>query len=105
MYRITQDGLVRFRRPYPFDLERKQKIERVMFRFGIKSISELAIKTKIKRSLLNQIINGTRISKKTEDRIAAFFGMKREELFILRTTKELIAMHDAQNAKVRKGAA
>ena len=33
MYRITQDGLVRFRRPYPFDLERKQKIERVMFRF------------------------------------------------------------------------
>ena len=103
MYRITQDGLVRFRRPYPFDLERKQKIERVMFRFGIKTVSDLAKKLNMKQGNLSEIINGTRRSRGIEERIAAFFGMKREELFILRTTKELIAMHDAQEK--RKGAA
>ena len=103
MYRITQDGLVRFGRPYPFDLERKQKIERVMFRVGIKTVSDLAKKLNMKQGNLSEIINGTRISRGIEERIAAFFGMKREELFILRTTKELIAMHDAQEK--RKGAA
>ncbi len=103
MYRITQDGLVRFRRPYPFDLERKRHVQKVMDNSQIKSTVDLARKLRINYTVLTEIINGTRISRGIEERIAAFFGMKREELFILRTTKELIAMHDAQ-AK-RKGAA
>lgn len=103
MYRITQDGLVRFRRPYPFDLERKRHVQKVMDNAQIKSTVDLARKLKINYKVLSEIINGTRRSKKAEDRIAAFFGMKREELFILRTTKELIAMHDAQGK--RRGAA
>lgn len=103
MYRITQDGLVRFRRPYPFDLERKRHVQKVMDNSQIKSTVDLARKLKINYKVLSEIINGTRISRGIEERIAAFFGMKREELFILRTTKELIAMHDAQEK--RKGAA
>lgn len=103
MYRITQDGLVRFRRPYPFDLERKRHVQKVMDNAQIKSTTDLARKLKINYKVLSEIINGTRISRGIEERIAAFFGMKREELFILRTTKELIAMHDAQEK--RRGAA
>ena len=103
MYRITQDGLVRFRRPYPFDLERKRHVQKVMDNSQIKSTVDLARKLKINYKVLSEIINGTRISRGIEERIAAFFGMKREDLFILRTTKELIAMHDAQEK--RKGAA
>lgn len=103
MYRITQDGLVRFRRPYPFDLERKRHVQKVMDNARIKSTVDLARKLKINYKVLSEIINGTRISRGIEERISAFFGMKREELFILRTTKELIAMHDAQEK--RKGAA
>lgn len=103
MYRITQDGVVRFRRPYPFDLERKRHVQKVMDNAQIKSTADLARKLKINYTVLAELINGTRISKKTEDRVAAFFGMKREELFILRTAKELIAMHEAQDKG--KGAA
>ena len=100
MYRITQDGLVRFGRPYPFDLERKRHIQKVMDNAQIKSTVDLARKLRINYTVLTEIINGTRISRGIEERIAAFFGMK---LFILRTTKELIAMHDAQEK--RRGAA
>ncbi len=103
MYRITQNGLVRFKRPYPFDLERKRHVQKVMDNAQIKSTTDLARKLKINYKVLSEIINGTRISRGIEERIAAFFGMKREELFILRTTKELIAMHDAQEK--RRGAA
>ena len=83
-------------RPYPFDLERKQKVEKVMYQHDVKSVSQLARETGIKQQQLSAVINGTRLSRKTEERIAAFFGMRREELFIQRTLGEVAEMNRAQ---------
>lgn len=96
MYTITKNGTTRFSRPYPFDFERKQKINTIMFERGIRTISEFARAINIKRTVLNEIINGTRLSPYTEERIARFFKMKRDELFIIRTAAELRAMFDAE---------
>ena len=96
MYTITKNGTTRFSRPYPFDFERKQKIEKIMFERGIKTISALAKEIKMNQGLLSCIINGTRLSPYTEERIARFFKMKRDELFIIRTAAELRAMFDAE---------
>ena len=96
MYTITTNGTTRFSRPYPFDFERKQKINTIMFERGIRTISEFARAINIKRTVLNEIINGTRLSPYTEERIARFFKMKRDELFIIRTAAELRAMFDAE---------
>ena len=67
-----------------------------MFERGIRTISEFARAINIKRTVLNEIINGTRLSPYTEERIARFFKMKRDELFIIRTAAELRAMFDAE---------
>ena len=106
MYTIQSDGSVRFSRPYPFDLARRQHIERIMRQHGITTVTDLAKKTKIKRTILNESINGTRLSYNTEKRLAAFFGMEREALFIIRSASELMAMFDAEEAaRNKQGAA
>lgn len=85
------------RRPYPFDLERKQAVERAMYKAGIKTQTELADRLGIKQQALNAVINGTRISFPTEERIARFFGMSREELFPERSARELAQMNKRQS--------
>ena len=90
-------------RPYPFDRERKQRIERLLDARQIASISELSRALGLNRTYVNEVINGTRLSRKTEERIAAFFGMRREELFLQRTLSELAEMNRAQlEAKQRR---
>ncbi|MGF7110412.1 helix-turn-helix domain-containing protein [Treponema pedis] len=105
MYTRTKLGVIQFSRPYPFDFERKQKVERVMYLHGIKSAAALAKKAKVNYKVLNEVINGTRLSAVTEKKIAAFFGMEREELFIIRSREELKAMFDNQLLSKKKGAA
>ena len=91
------------KRPYPFDIERKQKIERQMFAARIYTIEDLAQAINLPRQQVSAVINGTRLSRKTEERIAAFFGMRREELFLQRTLGELAEMNRAQlEAKQRR---
>ena len=84
-YRVTK-------RPYPFDFERKQRVERVMYENGIKTISELAGKLKINYTVL------------TEKRVAAFFKMPVEELFPPRTQDEIAQMNKRKKER-NKGAA
>lgn len=84
------------RRPYPFDLERKQNVERVMYQHGYKTLDDLSKAVNISKTVLCEVINGTRLSAKTEKRIAQFFGMRREELFPPRTLAELAIMNKAQ---------
>ncbi|QEJ93782.1 transcriptional regulator [Treponema phagedenis] len=83
-------------RPYPFDLERKQKVERAMFDAGIRSVSELAKRLKMNYTSLSEIINGTRLSRKAETRIAAFLKRPAAELFTVRTPLELAKMNKKQ---------
>lgn len=96
-YKVTK-------RPYPFDFERKQRVERVMYENNIKTVSELAVKLKIKRTILNEIINGTRRSSVNEKRIAAFFKMPVSELFPPRTQDEIAEMNKKEQER-NKGAA
>ncbi len=103
MYTMTKLGMLRFSRPYPFDFERKQKVERVMYLNGIKTVSELAVILNMSQSVLNEVINGTRLSAVTEKKVAAFFGMEREALFITRSEEELKAMFDNELLNKKKG--
>ena len=90
-------------RPYPFDVERKWRVKQVMFKHGVQSDKELSALVGINYKVLNEVINGTRLSRKTEERIAAFFGMTRDELFPERTIAELAEMNRAQlEAKQRR---
>ena len=90
-------------RPYPYDLERKFRVLTHMKINGITSVSSLAKRLGMSVSAINEVINGTRLSRKTEERIAAFFGMRREELFLQRTLGELAEMNRAQlEAKQRR---
>ena len=90
-------------RPYPFDMERKWKVKQIMYKHGIQSDKELSVLLGLNYKVVNEVINGTRLSRKTEERIAAFFGMRREELFLQRTLGELAEMNRAQlEAKQRR---
>ena len=62
------------------------------------SISELSRKLQMHQGMLSDIINGIRRSKKTEAKIAAFFGKEPMELFPSRTREELDAMSKTEAA-------
>jgi plasmid maintenance system antidote protein VapI len=81
-------------RPYPWDLERRKRVRFELVERNM-TITELASKLGINRGNLTSIINGTRISKKNEEKIAAFFGKRREELFPVRSRGELRQMREA----------
>jgi plasmid maintenance system antidote protein VapI len=59
------------------------------------TITDLARALGIKRPMVSNVINGTRLSKKTEEKIAAFFGLSRRELFPPRTMADLEALRAA----------
>jgi transcriptional regulator with XRE-family HTH domain len=59
------------------------------------TISTLAGALGIHRGNLSAVINGTRISLGTEEKIAAYFGLPLRELFPPRTKAELEAMRGA----------
>lgn len=105
MYTRLPDGRVRFRRPYPVDIERKQNVIKAMFNMGIESIQELSARTGITRTTIVHIISGTRHSIKTENRIAAFFGMEHDALFPPRSLPQLIALEDEAERRRKKRSA
>jgi plasmid maintenance system antidote protein VapI len=59
------------------------------------TVSELAEALGIHQGNLSSVINGTRRSPKTEERIAAYFALPRQELFPPRTKGDLEAMRQA----------
>lgn len=91
-YKVTK-------RPYPQDMERRLKVKQVMLQNGIETVAALSKKLKINYNVLTEIINGTRRSAVTEERIARFFKMPVTELFPLRSKFDLAEMNKAQQSR------
>ena len=106
MYTRLPDGRVRFRRPYPVDIERRRNVRRAMLNANIDSIKELAMLIGLPVSTLSEVISGIRHSITIENRIASFFGMEHDALFPPRTQKQMIALEDeaARRRKKRRAA-
>lgn len=105
MYTILPDGRVRFRRPYPVDIERRRNVRRAMLNMGIESLQELSVRMGIDRAVLTSTISGTRPSLKTENKIASFFGMEHDALFPPRTQKQMLLMEDEAERRRKKRSA
>jgi transcriptional regulator with XRE-family HTH domain len=87
-------------KPYPPDKERRVRV-RVELALRDMTISDLARVLNINQGHLSDTINGIRRSPKTEEKIAAYFGMDRKELFPPRTRSDLEALRRAQEAERR----
>jgi plasmid maintenance system antidote protein VapI len=75
-------------RPYAKDPERRRLV-RIELAKRDMSISDLALVLSIHCGNLSAVISGTRISPKTEAKIAAYFGLPAEALFPRRKRKDL----------------
>ncbi len=84
------------RRPYPKDKERCLRVKKAMLNYGIETIKELAKALNLNYKAVAEVVNGTRRSKKTERRIAAFFKMEVEDLFPKRSKQDLAKMNMKQ---------
>ena len=101
-YLLEQSG--KGRRPYPLDHERRRRVmvalaERAM------SISKLAYELRYSVATVSLILNGRRLSAKTEKRIAKFLGKPVDYLFPYRTPAEIKKMREAEAAqrKAKRG--
>ena len=88
-------------RPYPPDMERRALIRTELSKRNM-TINALSKILRINQGNLSCVINGIRRSKKTEEKIAAFFGKEIKELFPPRTKRDLENM---RKAAVKRGAA
>jgi plasmid maintenance system antidote protein VapI len=87
-------------RPYPPDKERRVRVKIELARRDM-TVSDLAKALRIHQGTLSDVINGTRLSKKTEEKVAAYFGLPRQELFPPRTMAELEALRRTAGGKGR----
>jgi transcriptional regulator with XRE-family HTH domain len=87
-------------RPYPPDKERRIRVKIELARRDM-TISDLARALGMKQQQASAVISGIRRSPKTEEKIAAWFGLSREELFPPRTNGEMEAMRAAAADKGR----
>ncbi|MDR0302352.1 MAG: helix-turn-helix domain-containing protein [Treponema sp.] len=85
-------------RPYPLDDERRRKVMVALAKQGM-TISGLARVLNLPQSLMSMIINGRRISPKTEQRIADFLGQSVDDLFPYRQPDEIITMRQTEAAQ------
>ena len=85
-------------RPYTPDRERRIRIKTELARRNM-TISDLAGALGMHQGNLSSVINGVRRSPKTEEKIAAWFGVARESLFPRRTKDEIEAMRRALAGK------
>ena len=87
-------------RPYPPDKERRVRVKIELARRDM-TISDLARALGVNRGHLSETISGTRRSLKAEEKIAAYFGLSRRELFPPRTIDEMEALAAAAAGKGR----
>ena len=87
-------------RPYPPDRERRIRIKTELALRDM-TVSDLARALNVNRGHLSETIGGTRRTKSTEEKIAAWFGVPREALFPRRTKDEIEAMRRAPAGKGR----
>ena len=85
-------------RPYPLDRERRK---RVMVALAERDMTcrELARALNLPQSLISMIINGRRISPKTEERIAEYLHRDANDLFPERTADDIARMRQAEAAE------
>jgi lambda repressor-like predicted transcriptional regulator len=79
------------KRPYPKDWERRRLV-RTELAMRDMTVTDLSIALQVNRGNLSGVINGARRSYKMEQKIAAYFGKEREDLFPVRTLEELLEM-------------
>ena len=91
-------------RPYPLDRERRKRVMVALAEKEMTSI-DLSKKINLPKSLVSMIINGRRLSPKTEKYIADFLGKPVDYLFPDRTNGEIYKMRQAENVQrtARKG--
>ena len=82
-------------RPYPIDHERRRRVMIALAERDM-TISALSKKINISRAIVSQIINGRRISPKTEQRIAEFLGKPADYLFPKRKPAEIKTMREKE---------
>jgi transcriptional regulator with XRE-family HTH domain len=82
-------------RPYPLDRERRRRVLVVLAEKDM-TIGGLARSIEISRAVVSQVINGRRLSAKTEQFIADYLGNPADYLFPPRTVKEIGEMRKAE---------
>jgi transcriptional regulator with XRE-family HTH domain len=90
-------------RPYPLDHERRRRVLVSLAEKTI-TISALAKKLNLPRSLVSMIISGRRRSEKTEQRIADYLGKPTDYLFPERSPNEIKRMRSAEAKQKEKSA-
>jgi len=90
-------------RPYPLDRERRRRVLVALAEKDM-TISALARSLGVAQATVSKVINGRRLSTKTEGRIAEFLGKPVNDLFPSRKAKEIGEMRRAE-AAAKGGAA
>jgi len=82
-------------RPYPLDRERRRRVMVALAERGM-TVSGLARSLNLSQAIISKVINGRRLSPKTERRIAEFLGKPADSLFPPRTAGEIGEMRRAE---------
>jgi len=82
-------------RPYPLDSERRKRVLVALAERDM-TISSLAKNLDLSKTIVSLVINGRRLSPKTQQRIADFLGKPADYLFPYRTPKEISEMRKAE---------
>ena len=90
-------------RPYPVDHERRRKVMIALAERDM-NISDLARNIGLAQATVSQVINGRRLSPKTEQRIAKFLCKSADDLFPYRTPDEIRIMRQAETSRKGKAA-
>ena len=90
------------RRPYPFDEVRKKRVMVELSKRGL-TITKLSLLISSQRPHVCDVINGRRLQRSLEERIAAYLHVSREYLFPERTVAEILELKKKEDE--RKGGA
>lgn len=88
-------------RPFPIDIERKQRCQEILANYGM-TMTELALHLGVSKVLVSNVISGRRLSNTTETRIATFLNLPKDYLFPERTPLEIAAMRKAEAEQKQK---
>jgi len=91
-------------RPYPIDHERRRRVLIALAENDM-SISDLSRSLKTSRAIISQVINGRRLSSRTEQLIAKYLDKPADYLFPFRTPDEIKKMRQAEQKASQKGTA
>jgi plasmid maintenance system antidote protein VapI len=85
------------KRGYPKDWERRSLVKVELAKRNM-TITDLASSLSMNRGYVSDLISGVRRSPLNERKIATFFGLRREDLFPIRTRGDLETMRERGQA-------